>query len=174
MGAGRAGLLQLGDPGLCHLLESDDSAEVNGLGRAGLGARGLEAHLHPVVAERALLGCARYRVDADHPERARADTVSAPVTHVRLDHDRVELGSDNGARRAHLEAAGPDAMLADVAHHQPSPLAAVGADLLDELHMPPVDAVELASVVIAVPGRRAVAAVRRREVIALLARHLTS
>src|SRR2546425_6247931 len=54
----------------------------------------------------------------------------------------------------------------------PSPLAAVGAELLDELHMPPVDAVELASVVIAVPGERAVAAVRRRELIPLLAGHL--
>src|SRR2546427_13295696 len=63
-------------------------------------------------------------------------------------------------------------MLADVAHHQPSPLAAVGAELLDELHMPPVDAVELASVVIAVPGERGVTAVRRRELIPLLAGHL--
>src|SRR6266446_2184558 len=51
-------------------------------------------------------------------------------------------------------------------------MAPVGAELLDELHMPPVDAVELASVVIAVPGERAVAAVRRRELIPFLAGHL--
>src|SRR5205807_10315490 len=139
---------------------------------AGFGAGGLEPHLHPVVAERALLGRARHRVDADHSERAGGDTVAAAIARVRLDHDRVELGSDDGAGRTHLEAAGPDAMLADVAHHQPSPLAAVGAELLDELHMPPVDAVELASVVIAVSGERAVAAVRRRELIPLLAGHL--
>src|SRR5207249_315832 len=82
-------------------------------GRARLGARGLEAHLHPVVAESAFLRRARYRIDVDDPEGARADAVAAAVAGVRLDDDGVELRPDDGARRAHLEAAGVDAVLAD-------------------------------------------------------------
>src|SRR5216683_16208 len=173
IGAGLPGLVELSDPAPGHLLQIGDRAEVDGLGRAGLGARGLEAHLHPVIAERAFLGGARHRVEADHPEGARADAIPAAVARVRLDDHRVELGPDDGAGRTHLEAAGVRAVLADVAHHEPAPVLAVGAELLDELHVPPVGAVELARIVVAVPAEDADAAVSGRELVPLLAGHLT-
>src|SRR5260370_18788994 len=166
------GLVELAHRARGHLLQVRDRAEVDGLGRARLGARRLEAHLHPVVAERALLRGARHRVDADHPERARADAVPAAVARVRLDDDRVELGADDGAGRAHLEAAGVRAVLADVAHHEPASVLPVGAELLDELHVPPVGAVERAGVVVAVAAQHADTPVPRRELVPLLARHL--
>src|SRR6266478_6511727 len=166
------GLVELAHPAPGHLLQVRDRAEVDGLGRARLGARRLEAHLHPVVAERALLRGARHRVHADHPERARADAVPAAVARVRLDDHRVELGADDGAGRAHLEAAGVSAVLADVAHHEPAPVLPVGAELLYELHVAPVDAVERARVVVAVAAQHADTPVPRRELVPLLARHL--
>src|SRR5256885_240983 len=169
VGAALAGLRQLAQSRLGHLPQICDRAEVDGFGRARLGARGLEAHLHPVVAEGAFLRRARYRIDVDDPEGARADAVAAAVAGVRLDDDGVELRPDDGARRAHLEAAGVDAVLADVAHHQPAPLASVRAELLDELHVTPVDAVEMASVVIAIAAQGTNATIRRRKLIPLLA-----
>src|SRR5262249_39662537 len=98
--------------------------ELDGVGGTRLGARGLESGAHAVVAERALLGRARDRVDPDHAERAGADAVAAPVADVRLDDHRVELGADDRAGRADLPAAGLHAVLADVAHQEPP---AIGA-----------------------------------------------
>src|SRR6185369_2165763 len=100
-------------------------------GRAGLRAGRLEADLEPVVAERALLGDVGDRVDLDHAERTGRDAVAAAVADVGLDHHRVELRPDNRAGRADLEAASLDAVFADVAHHQPARVLAVGAELLD-------------------------------------------
>src|SRR5258706_11882206 len=134
-----------------------------------MGARRHETRLHAVVAERALLRGARHRVDVDHTERAGADAVTATVAGIRLDDDGVELGPDDGARRAHFETAGPQAVLADIAHHEPAPVATIRAELLDELHVPPVDAVETTGVVVAVAAERPNPAIRRRKLIPLLA-----
>src|SRR2546428_2190800 len=167
--AALAGVLQLTQSSVRHFLEIDDGAEVDRPGRTGLGAGGLEAHLHAVVAERALLRGPRHRVDADDAEGAGPDAITTTVARIGLDDNRVQLGADDGARRAHLQAAGPHAMLADVAHHEPAPLATVRGELLDELHVPPVDAVEVPRVVVAIAAERAHSAVRRRQLIPLLA-----
>src|SRR5262249_20322509 len=143
--------------------------ELDRLRRARLRAGRLHAVLQPVVTEGALLGDVVDRVDLDHPERAGRDAVAAAVADVRRDHDRVELGPDDRAGRADLEAAGLDAVLADVAHHQPAPLRAVGAELLDELDVAPVRAVEAAGVVVGVAGERVGAAVYRRQLVPLVA-----
>src|SRR5207237_3902337 len=108
----------------------------------------------------------------DHAKGAGADAVAAAVADVRLDDDGVELRADDGAGRAHLEAAGLHAVLANVGHQQPAPLAAVRRELLDEPHVAPVDAVEPPRVVVAVAGERVGAAVGSRELVPLLARHL--
>src|SRR5437660_9303421 len=148
-----------------------DRSELDRVRGARLRARGLEPHLEPVVAERALLRGPRHRVHVDDTERARGDARPAAVADVRLDHDRVELSTDDGAGGTHLEASCLDAVLADVAHHQPA--AVVGAlELLDEADVPPVDAVQLAGVVVAVAGELADPAVRGRELVPFLARDL--
>src|SRR6266850_4466600 len=159
-------------PSLGHLLQIGDRAEVDRLGRARLGARRLEPNLHPVIAQRALLRGSRRGVDADDAERAGPDAITTAVARIGLDDNRVELGPDDGARRADFEAPCAYAVLADVAHQEPASLATVRAELLDELHVPPVDAVEVPRVVVAVATERPHAAVRRRQLIPLLARHL--
>src|SRR5206468_8649621 len=111
---------------------------------------------------------ARHVVDVDDAERAGGDAGAASVAHVRLDHDRVELRADDGARRAHFDAAGLDAMLAHIAHHQPA--AVVRAiELLDELDVPPMDTVELARVVVAVARHLADTAILGGQLIPVLA-----
>src|SRR5688500_13806212 len=109
------------------------------------------------------------RVDLDDAERTRRDAVAATVAGVRLDHDRVELGPDDGCGGAHCEAAGLDEVPADVAQHQPLALGPVPLELLDELDVPPVDAVQLAGVVVAVTRELVGAALVRRELVPLLA-----
>src|SRR3989454_332099 len=146
-----------------------DRAELDRVGRTRLGAGRLEPHLQAVVAQRAFLRRGGHGVDVYHAERAGGDTGPAAVADVRLDHDRVELRPDDGPRRAHLEAAGLDAVLAHVAHHQPA--AVVGTfELLDEPDVPPVDAVEPPGVVVAVPAQLPEPAVRGRELVPFLTR----
>src|SRR6185295_15809562 len=77
-----------------------DRTELDGLGRAGLGARRHQAVPLPVVAERALVGVTVERAAGDDPKGAGGDAVSAPVADVGLDIDVVELGVDEGAGRA--------------------------------------------------------------------------
>src|SRR5690606_24635756 len=83
----------------------------------------------------------------------------------------VELRADDRARRADLEAGRLHAVLADIAHEQPA--AIVGAvELLDELHMAPVDPVQAQRVVVAQTRELRDPAVPRRELVPLLARDL--
>ena len=56
----------------------------------------------------------------DDAEGAGGDAVRAAVADVGLDVDVLELVVDDGARRARLLAGGDDAVLADVAHHEPA------------------------------------------------------
>src|SRR3989454_1928572 len=151
--------------------ELRDRPELDRVGRARLGARGLEPHLEPIVAEGTFLRRARHRVHVDDAERTRGDARPASVADVGLDHDRVELGTNDGAGGTHLEASCLDAVLTDVAHHQPA--AVVGAlELLDEADVPPVDAVQLAGVVVAVAAQLPDPAVLGRELVPFLARDL--
>src|SRR5918999_2951264 len=134
--------MQLLDPLLRLLLELADRTEPDRLGRTGLGAGRLHSGLQPVIAKGALLSHVRYVVDPDHPERARADAGPASVAGIRLDYHGVELGPDDGVGGTDLEARRIDAVLADVAHHQPASVNAVFGELLHELHVAPVDPVE--------------------------------
>src|SRR6266704_6118606 len=163
--------LELLDALLGPSAQLDDRPELDRVGRARLGARRLEPDAHAVVAERAFLRRARHGVHVDDAERAGGDTGPAAVAHVRLDDDRVELGADDGAGRAHLEATGLDAVLADVAHHQPA--AVVGPlELLDELYVAPVGTVEPPRVVVAVPTHLRHPAVLGGKLVPVLARDL--
>src|SRR6266550_535960 len=163
--------LELVDALVCARAQLGDRPELDRVRGARLRARGLEADLEPVVAERALLGGARYRIDVDHAERTRRDAGPASVADVGLNHHRVELGADDRAGRAHLQASCLDAVLAHVAHHQPASV--VGSlELLDEPDVPPVDAVQLAGVVVAVAGELPDPAVLGRELVPFLARDL--
>src|SRR5436309_2377083 len=163
--------LELVDPLARARAQLRDRPELDRVRGARLRARGLEPHLEPVVAERALLGGARHRVHVDDAERTRGDAGPTSVADVGLDHHSVELGADDGAGGAHLEASRLDAVLAHVAHHQPT--AVVGAlELLDETHVPPVDAVQPAGVVVAVAAQLPDAAVLGRELVPFLARDL--
>src|SRR5712691_1816856 len=164
--------LELVDPLLGPRAQLGDRAELDRVGRARLRAGGLEPHLEPIVAQGALLCRARHRIDVDDAERAGGDTGATAVADVGLDHHRVELRADDGAGGTHLQAPRLDAVLAHIAHHQPA--AVVGAlELLDEADVTPVDAVEAAGVVVAVPGELAQAAVLRGELVPFLARDLT-
>ena len=125
-------------------------AELDRVGRTGFGAGGLQPTLQAVVAEGALHRRARDRVDLDHAEGAGRDAVAAAVADVGLDDDGVVLGADDGPGGTDLQAAGVDAVLADVAHQQPAAAGAILRELLDELDVPPVLAVELPRVVVGV------------------------
>src|SRR5262249_13932438 len=128
--------------------------------------------LQTVIAQGTLLRCPRSRVDLDDAERTGRNTVATTITHIGLNDHRVELGADDGSRRAHLEATGLHAVFTHIAHHQPAAVAAVGAKLLDELDVPPVDAIQTARVVIAVAAELPHATVFCRELIPLLTGHL--
>src|SRR5438046_6836342 len=106
-------------------------AELDGVGGTGLGARGSEPVVDPVVAERALVRAPRVMVEGDHAERAGADAVPAAVAHVLVDVDGAELRAIDRPRRAGVEAAGLGAVLADVRHEEPGELT-VGLGLLHE------------------------------------------
>src|SRR5207237_3358945 len=58
--------LELSDALLGAGPQLGDRPELDRVGGTGLGARRLEPHLEPVVAQGALLGRARHRVDVDH------------------------------------------------------------------------------------------------------------
>ncbi len=109
--------------------------------------------MQPIVAERALLGESRDRVDVDDAERAGRNTVPAAVAGVGLNHDRIKLGAHDRAGRTNFEASRMHAVLAHVAHQQPAAVLAVFGELLDKFYMAPVDAVELARVVVAVAAQ---------------------
>src|SRR5690606_37416678 len=96
---------QLLHPLLCTLTQVSDRAELDRVRRARLRARRLETDTDAVIAQRALLRCARRRVHVDHTERTCGDARSAAVADVRLDDDGIELGADDRAGRTDLETA---------------------------------------------------------------------
>src|SRR3984893_15167816 len=161
--------VQLLHPRFRSLSKLAYGAELDRLGRAGFRAGGLHPALQPVVTERALLRSIGYRVDVDHAERTGRNAVAASIASVRLNDDGVELGSDDRARRADFQAGGVDTVLADVAHEQPSTVLSVLGELLDELDVAPMDAIQPAGVVVAVPTQRVHAAVGAGQLIPLFA-----
>src|SRR5207253_1596372 len=89
---------------------------------AGLGAGGNETVFLAVVAERTLVRMAAEAGAGDDAEGARGHAIRAAVADVGLDVDVLELVMDDGPCRASLLAGGRDAVLADVAHHEPAAL----------------------------------------------------
>src|SRR5262245_29990720 len=161
------------------LAELVDRPELYRLRRTGLGAGGDESVALAVVAECALVGMAVERASRDHAEGTRGHTGRAAVADVGLNEDVLELVVDDGARRARLLTRRGDAVLADVAHHQPAPvlrlveqsleredrrghprLPRIGTrlgerglvELLDELHVTPRGRGKCPGVVVAVAG----------------------
>ena len=161
VGACDPALVQRRDPPRRDLAQLVVGAELDRVGRAGLRAGRLQAVLEPVVAERALGGAAVVVVAVDDAERARRDAVAAAVADVGLEHDGAELGADQRAGRARVEAAGVRAVLADVGHEHPvaevvdrplgdGPRGRCRACVrrLDEAHVPPGGGAERAGVVV--------------------------
>src|SRR5688572_11657615 len=169
MRARLAGRMELLDALARALAQLAHRPELNRIGRTGLGARRLEAGLQPVVAQRALLRRVGNGIDVDHAERTRRYAGAAAVAGIGLNHLSVELGADDGVGRTHLEAACLDAVLAYVAHHEPASVLAVFGELLDELPVAPVDAVEPARIVVAVAAQRVETAIGGRQLVPLLA-----
>src|SRR5262249_42662266 len=141
-----------------------DRPKLDRLGRTSLRAGRLEASLHPIVTERALLRGARNRVDFNDAERAGCNAVAAAVAGVRLNDDGIELGPDNRARGADFEASRVHAVFADIAHKQPAAVFPVIGELLDKFHVTPVDTVEPARVIVAIAAERVLATVSGGEV----------
>jgi len=120
-------------------------------------------------------------IQVDDAEGTGRHAVAAAVADVLLHHHGVELGLEDRAGRAGLQAGRVVAMLADVAHHQPAGLegrlrgaadaraAALARVLLDEGHMPPGIGRERAGIVVALAGQAQIAG---RQVVPFLAGHL--
>src|SRR6195952_5529597 len=104
---------------------------MDGLGGGGPRAGPVPAGSAPVVAQGALPHPAVVLTLVDDAVRTRRNAVAAAVADVLLHHDGAELGADQRAGRAHVEAGGVGAVLADVRGHQPAELGRlVGLDLL--------------------------------------------
>src|SRR5262245_5321318 len=143
-------------------------AELNRLGRAGLGARGAEAVVDPIVAEGALLGGPGLLVEAHDSKRARRDAVPAAVADVLVDVDGAVLGPVDRAVRARIEATRLGAVLADVGHEQPRHVSGL-LGLLDEAHEPVRLVGEMGMVLVAAGPLRELGA----QLVPRLARDLT-
>src|SRR5690606_16723776 len=116
-GAAGPGRVQLPYPVRRALPQLLQRAELDGLGGAGLGAGRFHAGAEPVVAQGALPGASVLGPPLDDPVRAGGHAVAAAVADVLLHDDGAELGTEQRARRAHVEAGGVGAVLAHVGRH---------------------------------------------------------
>jgi hypothetical protein len=140
-----------------------------------LAQAGSRPSFEPVVAEGALVRLAVEWTEGGDAEGTGRNTVAAAVADILLDHDRIELGADDGASRACLHATGVDTMLADVAQHEPVALEGREgrwtspfpiADPLDEGDMTPGGRAEIAGIVVTHAGE---AEIVHRQLVPLLA-----
>jgi hypothetical protein len=97
-----------------------DRAELNGSGGTRLGARPGHLIALTIVAKRAFVRVTIGRTSRDYSKWTRRHAVTASVADVVLDVDVGKFGGDNRAGRARHFARGRAAMLADIAHHQPT------------------------------------------------------
>ena len=93
--------------------------KLNGLRWAYFGAGGSQSNFLPVVAEGAFEGATVLRISLHHSEGARHYAVRAAVADIGLDEDAAELGANDCAGRASLQASGNFAMLAHVRRETP-------------------------------------------------------
>src|SRR5581483_10553919 len=127
--------LELREPRIRALSQLFQRAELDRLRRACLRARRLVPAFEAVVAERALpdpavllaseergrrVGSGLEVPLVEDAERTCGDAVAAAVADVLLDDDRAELGAEERAGRADVEARGVRAVLADVGLHEPA------------------------------------------------------
>ena len=119
-GLGDSGFVELLDSGASRGVQLVERPELDGIRRAGLGARRLQPVPQPVVAQRALVGPAIVLSAIDHAEGATGHAVTAAVADLLLHDHGPEFGAEQRSRRAHVQAAGVGAVLADVGHHQPA------------------------------------------------------
>jgi hypothetical protein len=134
------------------------NSEHDGIGRTSFGARWLQASLHPVIAESTLVRLAVECRDIDDVKRTGGDTIPTTVADVLLHDDGVELGVEQGSGGACLDAGGVAAVLANVAHHQPtalkrSLLVAAHGRLLDEGDVTPGSGRKIARIIVAMAAQ---------------------
>ena len=166
-------LLQRGDPRMRVLEQLGEGPESNGFRRAGGGAGGLQSAPKPVVTQGALSGSAIAEMsELGYPEWAGGDAIPTTVAHILLNVDRVELGADDRPGGAGFHAARVDAVLADVAEHQPGDgVIHVDGGPLNEGDMPPGRVTQVEGVVVTLPGECSVTV--GGKVVPLLARDFT-
>ena len=123
------------------------------------------------------MGAPVVRPAVDHPVGAGGHAVPAAVAHVLLHDDRAELGAEEGAGRADVEAGRVGAVLADVRLHEPTEPGAAVAVLVPDQRLALLDERDVAPRVRAELGRVVVRLARPDapvlgDEIPLLARHL--
>src|SRR5262249_56632044 len=112
--------LQLLDALAGTLVQLLDRAELDRRRWARLGAGWDQTIALAVVAERTLVRMAVEAGAGDDAKGAGGDAVRAAVADVGLNVDVLELVVEDGPCRAGLLTGGGDAVLADVAHHEPA------------------------------------------------------
>ena len=125
--------------------------EIDPVGHA-FRAGGPQPVVDAVVAQRALVDGACPFAQGDHPEGAGRYAVLAADADVLPDVDVSQVGTDDGAGGAGVQAAGIVAMLARIAREEPPSAGAVLAELLDEADVPPIGGAQGAGVVVGVAG----------------------
>ena len=117
------------------------------------------------------MGAAVSVIELGNAEWAGRDAIATPIADVVLDDYGPELGADDGAGRTRIQATGMDAVLADVAEHEPGD--AIPRWSFDERYVAPCGGSEIDGVVITVSSQREGRRGRvTRQLIPLLARHL--
>ena len=146
-------------------------AKANRTSRAGGSACWSKPAAEPVVAERALMGAAVSVIELGNAEWTGRDAIATPIAHIVLNYYRPELGAEDSACRTGIQATGMNAVLANVAEHEPSN--AIPGWSFDECHMAPCGGSEVDGVVITVSSQREGRCGRvTRQLIPLLACHL--
>src|SRR5439155_19129792 len=153
--------LQLLEPLVRPLPQLVQGPELDRVRRTGLRASRLVPALEPVVAERALPDAPvlllrddwkrgwvspRQMPFVEDAERTRGHAVAAAVADVLLHDDGPVLRPEERPGRAHVEARGMRAVLADIRAHEPAQRVLVA--LLDERDVPPRVRAELRGVVV--------------------------
>ena len=136
-GIGEAALLQIFDAALRMLDHVFLGAEIDRLGRAGLGAGRSLSDGHPVRAERAFIGLVVHLGDARNVEGATLHAIAAADAVLRDEvDDAVLILHDGSGSRAGLEAARILAMHAAILADQPFQIALL-VEVLGVAHQRP-------------------------------------
>ena len=136
------------DPFPPRLSQLPDRSKSDRTGRAGGGASRSKPSAQSVVAEGALVRPTVRVIELRNAEGTRGDAVPTAIADIILDDHAPEFSADDGAGRTRIQATGMNAMLADVAEHEPGQ--AIPGWPFDERHVSPGGGSEIDSVVITV------------------------